>query len=137
MAIRDIFKTTATEAAPTNGAVADPGQAVGNSTATAVSDFLTVQSLANFSVMTGAITTAWKALQRLSEDFAGIWVPYAFAGLFAIVSLVSSIDGLKKEGKLGPVFSAAFIALINGLVLASAVVGTDAVTEIPETGAEE
>lgn len=92
-----------------------------------ISDVLTVQSLANFGAMTGAIAAAWNALIRLNTDlFAQIWVPFVFAGAFAVVSLLISLDALKKNGKwqIGAVAASIFIGVINALILASAVIGT-------------
>jgi hypothetical protein len=131
MAAGDLFKTTTTSSAPLNGAVLDEGTAIGEHQAASVSDFLTVQSFANFSATTGAITAAWKALQGLDKSFSGTWVPYVFAGIFLLVSVVSSWEGMKTDGRLkwGTVLSAVFIAIINALVLASAVVGVETATE--------
>ena len=80
--------------------------------------------------MTGAITAAWHALQRLTPEASAIWVPYLFALAWAIVSLLISKDGLKKtkDGRetweLRMLVGAVFVALINSLVLAGAVVGS-------------
>ena len=131
MAVRNLFGTTTSTETPLSGSVAPAGTAVSNTTTATVSDFLTIQSLANFSAMTGAFTIAWNALQKLDADrFSGLWVPYVLAGIFAIVSLVTSLEGLKKNGELQPgqILSAAFIAFLNALVLASAVVGAESVT---------
>ena len=99
-------------------------------------DRLTVQSLTNFAAMTGSITAAWNGLKTLDPQlFSGIWVPYAFAFLFGFVSILISLDGLKKDksGKLdfGSIAGAIFIALINSIVLASAVVGASVATGSP------
>jgi hypothetical protein len=126
MGITSLLKTTTGGASPldaSNGTEEKP----------AVSDFLTIQSLTNFAAMTGSITAAWGALQRLNPNlFSALWVPYAFAGVFGLVSILISLDGLKKAGseklELGDVLGAIFIAVINSLVLASAVVGADIVT---------
>ena len=97
-----------------------------------VSDFLTIQSLSNFSAMTGAISAAWLGLQRLSPALSTIWVPYIFAFVFGLVSILISLDGLTKDGKVnvGHLAGAIFIALINALVLASAVVGAVGVAKM-------
>ena len=127
MAILNVFKTTTTTHSPldaSNGTDEKP----------AISDFLTVQSFANFSAMTGAITAAWHALQTLTPHAAAVWVPYVFAFVWAIVSFTTSIDGLNKtiDGKqvleTGTVVGAVFVAAINALVLAGAVVGTNIAT---------
>jgi hypothetical protein len=134
MALADLLRTTTTTESPLSGSAAPTGTDVGGGNrATQVSDFLTVQSLTNFAAMTGAITAAWNALRRLDTDLGAVWVPYAFAGIFALVSLAISAKGFKdptsNKIKWGDVFAAVFIAVINGLVLASAVVGTETVTE--------
>jgi hypothetical protein len=126
MGITSLLKTTTSGASPLDASS-------GTEEKPAVSDFLTIQSLTNFAAMTGSITAAWRALQRLSpEVFSALWVPYAFAGIFGLISILISLDGLKKAGstklELGDVSGAIFIAVINALVLASAVVGADVAT---------
>lgn len=127
MAVMNVFKTTTTADSPLDAST-------GTEAKPTVSDFVTVQSFTNFAAMTGAINAAWHALQRLTPEAAAIWVPYLFALVWAIVSFLISLDGLKKTkgGKetweLGTVVGAAFVALINSLVLAGAVVGTNIAT---------
>jgi hypothetical protein len=135
MTIGSLFKTTTSVDAPLDGSSgleAAPAPAA----TTSISDFLTVQSLTNFAVMTGAITAAWKSLERLDPTrFSSLWVPYAFAGVFGLVSILISTDALKTTTRwdAGKVLGAVFIAVINALVLASAVVGATAVTtELPK-----
>jgi len=127
MAVMNVFKTTTSVDSPLDAST-------GTEAKPAVSDFITVQSFTNFAVMTGAITAAWHALQKLTPGAAAIWVPYAFAGVWAIISVLISIDGLKKNKngretlEVGTVVGAVFVALINALVLAGAVVGTNIAT---------
>jgi hypothetical protein len=126
MGVTSLFKTTTRAESALDGSGGESG-------GPAVSDFLTVQSLTNFAAMTGAITAAWSALKTLSpQTFSAIWVPYVFALLFGIVSILISIEGLKNadSGKLdaGSVAGAIFIGAINALVLASAVVGASVAT---------
>jgi len=127
MAVMNVFKTTTTAESPLDAST-------GTEAKPTVSDFITVQSFTNFAAMTGAITAAWHALQTLTPGAAAIWVPYLFAFVWAIVSFLISIDGLKKSkgGKEtldpGTVIGAVFVALINSLVLAGAVVGTNIAT---------
>jgi len=123
MAVQSLFKTTTRRDAPFDGSVA-----TGEDTSS-VSDFLTVQALANFGAMTGAITAAWGALARLDTMFSALWVPYVFAGAFGLVSVLISIEALKTSGKwnLGGIAGAVFVAIINSLILAGAVVGTHTV----------
>jgi len=56
-----LFLTSATQASPQDGDIPDntPNEQKVN-----VSDFVTVQGLANFALMTGAIFAAWRALQQ-------------------------------------------------------------------------
>ena len=89
MAVMNVFKTTTTAESPLDAST-------GTEAKPPVSDFITVQSFTNFAAMTGAITAAWHALQRLTPEAAAIWVPYLFALAWAIVSLLISKDGLKK-----------------------------------------
>jgi hypothetical protein len=106
----------------------------GTETKSTVSGFLTVQSFTNFAAVSGAITAAWGALQKLIPGASALWVPYLFAFVWGGISILISIEGLKttsgasKELKLGTVLQAVFVAAINSLVLAGAVVGTRLVT---------
>jgi hypothetical protein len=121
----NVLKTATSGDFPLDGSTGDtkkPG----------VSDFLTIQSLANFSAMAGALSVAWSGLKTLSPKwFSAIWVPYVGALLWALVSFLISLDGLKKEQKhqVGIIAGAILIALINAIVLGSAVVGVG-----PSTG---
>src|SRR5262249_3582550 len=127
MAVMNVFKTTTTAESPLDAST-------GTEAKPAVSDFITVQSITNFAAMTGPVTAAWHALQGLTPGAAAIWVPYLFALVWAIVSLLTSIDGLKKTKggtetlEPGTLVGAVFVALINSLVLAGAVVGTNIAT---------
>ena len=121
-----LFKSITSQDSPLDGSAAGAGV-----TKAAVSNFLTVQSLTNFAAMTGAITAAWNALRLVMPAAASLWTPYIFAIAWGLISLLMSIDGLKDaSGKWQPgvVAAAVFVAIINSLVLASAVVGTKAVT---------
>jgi hypothetical protein len=118
----NLFKTTTSATSPLDASGGDTGKP-------GVSDFLTIQSLTNFAAMTGAITAAWNALQKVLPQASALWVPYLFALVFGIISVLISLDGLKENGgtgrlKLGTVLGAIFVAVINSLVLAGAVVGT-------------
>ena len=125
VALMKVFKTTTSSVSPLDASGGtDPGQSV--------SDFLTVQSFTNFAAMTGGLTMAWKALQKLSGSPLP-WVPYAMALVFGLCSVLMSLDGLKKDGKFdwGNVLAAVFVAFLNSLVLASAVVGAGGVVLSP------
>ena len=91
-----------------------------------ISNFLTLQSFTNFAAMAGAISAAWHALRQLDPAMATLWVPYGFAFAWGAISFVMSWEGLRREHRAGTLLSGAFIALVNALVLAGAVVGTDA-----------
>ena len=125
MAVMNVFKTTTTVESPLDAST-------GTEAKPTVSDFITVQSFTNFAAMTGAITAAWHALQILMPGAKTIWVPYVFAGLWGIFSILISWNGLKKPPatnvEMGTLLPACFAALINSLVLAGAVVGTNIVT---------
>lgn len=130
MGITSLLKTTTSGESPLDASS-------GNEAKPAISDFLTIQSLTNFAAMTGSITAAWRVLQRLNPElFSALWVPYAFAGVFGFISILISLDGLKKTGSTklewGDFLGAIFIAVINALVLASAVVGADIATSPSE-----
>jgi hypothetical protein len=123
MAVMNVFKTTTTVDSPLDASG-------GTKEKPLVSDFLTVQSFANFAAMTGAITAAWHALQNLTPQASTLWVPYVCAFIWAAISILVSLEGLKKSGKMegGTLLETIFIAVINSLILASAVVGTNIVT---------
>jgi hypothetical protein len=126
MAAASLFKTTTSSDSPLDASGGDSGKP-------GVSGFLTIQSLTNFAAMTGSITAAWRALARLNAAlFSPLWVPYAFAAVFGFVSILMSLDGLRKSGSTkldtGSLLGAIFTAAINALVLASAVVGADVAT---------
>ncbi len=120
MALGNVFKTSTRDESPLDGSG-------GSSSKDTVSDFLTIQSFANFPTMVGALTAVWHGLQRPLPQLASIWTPYILAAAFGLVSYVSSLNGLKKNGKLefGTCLSGAFVALLNSIVLAGAIVGTD------------
>jgi multisubunit Na+/H+ antiporter MnhB subunit len=117
----NLFKTTTRGDSPLDSSRGTPEKS-------GVSDFITVQSLMNFTVMTAIISTAWLSLQKLVPSAASIWVPYGFAFLWGGISFLMSLEGLKKPGekapKLGPIAAAIFIAVLNSLVLANAIIGT-------------
>ena len=96
-----------------------------------ISNFLTLQSFTNFAAMAGAISAAWHALRLLEPALATLWVPYGFAFAWAVISFVMSWSGLRREPEAGTILAAAFIALVNALVLAGAVVGTDSALAPP------
>jgi hypothetical protein len=127
MAIMNTFKTTTSAESPLDASR-------GTDTKPTVSDFLTVQSFTNFAAMTGAISAAWSGLQKLIPEASTLWVPYGCAFIWALISILISIEGLKttssgsKKLEIGTILQAIFVAVINSLVLAGAVVGTRLVT---------
>src|SRR4051812_39066248 len=130
MAVGSLLKTTTRVNLPFDGSLETNAQtARGGSDTTEVSDFLTIQSLTNFTVMTTAITAAWRALERVAPTtFDSLWVPFGFAVAWGVLSVGISLDGLKKPtGGLdrGKFFTALFIALLNSLMLASAILGIE------------
>lgn len=125
MAVASLFKVTTSAQSPLDGSRATDGQT------TTVSEFLTVQALTNFAAVAGSITLAWRALQALSPGvFDSLLVPFGFAFAFGLVSLATSTDGFKKDGRFnwGNSLAVVFVAVINSLVLASAVVGASKAT---------
>ena len=124
MSLTNVFKTTTGASAALDGSA-------GVTANRTVSDFLTVQSFTNFAAMTGAITAAWKGLQAFLPEASAHWVPFAFALVWAIISVLISWEGFKKansdEVELGTLMQAVFLAIVNALVLGSAVVGAGVV----------
>lgn len=125
MLTMSVFKTTTGSQSPLDAST-------GTDQKPPVSDFLTVQSFTNFAAMTGAITAAWHGLQRLMPEASTLWVPYGCALVWGGISVLISLEGLKKTGssklELGTVSQALFLAFINALVLGGAVVGTSVAT---------
>jgi hypothetical protein len=123
MKMKDVFRTNTRQDSPLDASG-------GTDASPAVSDFLTLQSLTNFAAMTGAITAAWHGLETLYAPLSALWVPYAFAGGWAVISILISVPAFQKDGKrdVGSCLAAVFIAIINALVLGSAVVGAGFVT---------
>jgi hypothetical protein len=130
MSIAKAFATTTTSADITSGNL---GAAAPSGTKS-VSDFITVQSLTNFSAMTGAIAAAWGGAERFWAPFHGIWFPFALCALFGVVSLVTSRPGEVVAGPDGQPASGqpsslvrwlqpSFIMVVNTFVLFGAVQG--------------
>ena len=109
-----------------------------------ISDFLSLQSLTNFSVMTGGISAVWHGLQKLDPSLSTIWVPFAMACGWGIASLLMSLGahsfdhdvpkkggagGTEKKLSWGQLAPALFVGFINVVTLFSAVVGVSAVVE--------
>lgn len=82
-----------------------------------VSDFVTVQSLSNFSVTSAAFLGIWTGLQRAYPPLASQLVPAALCLLFTIASIAVSKPKGSEWASVLP------IALINGLILYVAVIG--------------
>ena len=114
MSLASVFTTTVTTDQPTNGNV----QARDASENKTVSDFITVQSFANFSVMTGAFTAAWGAAQQIGQAFHGRWFPLILCLAFGAVSFVAS-----KPTRDSGWYQALLITFVNSLVLFGAVLG--------------
>lgn len=115
------------------------------------SAFLTTQTFTNFTAATGAITTAWLALQALPvELFATRWCPLLLCLAWLLFSLVISsqanktrgdiaIEELEKGKKTGVFnrsrarfsvwFTSIFLGAFNSLALFSAVIGASVVIE--------
>jgi hypothetical protein len=122
MAISDLVFTSVSKGNLTNS------QTVGVPAAdqTRISEFLTVQSLANFTAITGAITVAWKALQHLSEGwFGSTWTPFVLAQAWLVVSLITTAVQQDDATRKNPGFwvAAIFIGFLNSLVLFAAAIG--------------
>lgn len=131
MAISGAFATTVSATQPQNANLESAGLA---STATVqtdrtkqVSDFTTVQSLTNFTAMTGAFAAAWGAARQLDVSFLdGPGFPFVLCVLFALVSVLTSGLGPDWKQWLSPLF----IALLNSLVLFGAVLSAGAAVTV-------
>lgn len=93
------------------------------------SAFLTVQSFTNFAAATGAITTAWLALQALdvARFQARTW-PFLLAVAWLLVSFISSLQ-VDSGNRRNAAFwvSGLFLGFMNTLTLFAAVIGVSAV----------
>lgn len=121
MAVTSVLMTTTAANSPLDASTGDTNKPT-------VSEFLTIQSLANFAAMTGAISAAWHALQHLLPAASSLWVPYGLAVIWGLISVGISYHGLKNAGgevEVPTLAGACFVAFINSLVLAGAVVGTN------------
>lgn len=134
MGLGKVFMTTTRANAPLDAGLSVGDASSGNSSM--VSEFITVQSFANFAAMTGAITATWHALQRLFPAAESIWTPYIISVIWGLIAFSVSFEGLKqnddsgfhKKLRVGTVLAAIFIAFVNSLILAGAVVGTSVAT---------
>jgi hypothetical protein len=115
----NLFTVATRSESPLDASLATPSRS-------SVSNFLTLQSFTNFAAMAGAISAAWHALRQLDAALGTLWVPYGMAVLWGVISFAMSWEGLRKERQPGAILAGGFIALVNSLVLAGAVVGTDA-----------
>lgn len=96
---------------------------IGEGEHTSVSEFLTVQSLSNFPVVAAAISTTWGGLRVAWSGFDYYYTPAVFCLFYAVVSMVTS--DLDRNHRV--VISAAFVAVVNSMVLFSAVIGVSSV----------
>lgn len=123
--LSNVFMTTTSKERPldgfADGSLGAPALAADKTAK--VSDFLTVQAFANFAVMTGAISLAWQALRQLDADlFDSRVVPFGFCAVFAVLSFATSRLREQDAGWTA-IVSGVFVAVVNGLVLFSAVLG--------------
>jgi len=134
MGVSNLFKTTVSATSPLDGSTSAATIAAlkkgGEEGADQkVSDFLTVQSLANFGAVTGGVNMAWNGLSTLKPEwFAGIGTPFGMAFLWLVASLAMSHDQFYKDNKIqwSTLVGGLFVGFINALVLASAVLGAAA-----------
>lgn len=122
--LSNVFMTTTSRERPLDGyADSAHGDELPADRTAKVSDFLTVQSFANFAVTTGAISMAWQALRQLDPDtFDSRLVPFGFCAVFAALSFASSRLREQESGWTTVIWGL-FVTVVNGLVLFSAVLG--------------
>lgn len=85
MALSNVFKTTVSREDPLNGNVSN--QLASPATA---SDFITVQSLANFAVMAGAVAAAWGGAASLAPVLHGRWFLFMLCAVFGLASVLTT-----------------------------------------------
>lgn len=118
------FATTTRAESPLDGSGGTVNKA-------AVSDFVTIQSLTNFAVMSMSISAAWRVIQQLQlPGYSTWWWPFGLCLFFGLLSFGTSWEGLKKSKQISwpHVGGAVFIAFINSLILTSAVIGATTAT---------
>lgn len=125
MGTSDAFFVGVSKDNPTSAATADkgPGDQTKNSA------FLTVQSFTNFSAATGAITTAWLALQALDADrFDTRVTAFALALGWLLMSLITGAKASTEARTASFWVSSVFLGFLNSLTLFAAVIGVSSAT---------
>src|SRR5258708_35517716 len=115
MAISDVLFTSVSKSNLTNSQTM--GMAAGDEQ-TKISEFLTIQSLANFTAMTGAITVAWRAIQQIGGSWTTRpWNPFALAEAWPLLSLIRLASQYDDPTRRNPGFSCPtlFIAVLHPL----------------------
>ena len=91
------------------------------------SAFLTIESFTNFTAATGAITTAWLALQALDDQFIDRVWPFWLSVAWLIFSLIiGARSGAASEEMIKFWVSGIFLGFFNALTLFAAVSGVNA-----------
>ena len=120
MGTSDAFFVGVSKDNPTSAATADKSS--GDQTKN--SAFLTVQSFTNFSAATGAITTAWLALQALDADrFGTKSTPFVLALAWLLMSLVTGAKASTEAKTAAFWVSSLFLGFLNSLTPFAAVIG--------------
>ena len=134
MSIASALGTTVRADEQTNGNLGVAAPDEGTVTTKTVSDFITVQSLTNFSAMTGGIAAAWGGASNLSAVLHGRWFPFLLCLVFGLMSLITSrpwetvVDDHgqpvpNQPSSVVKMLQPSFISLINTFILYSAVLG--------------
>ena len=112
------------KSAPSSASTADKSA----SEQTENSAFLTVESFTNFSAATGAITTAWLALQALDQNrFDDRLWPFLMSIAWLVFSLVLGVTSVSSDTDRTKFWvSGVFLGFFNALTLFAAVVGVHA-----------
>jgi hypothetical protein len=120
MPVADALLTSVSKANRSN---ANPAEAAADQTKN--SDFLTVQSFTNFAAVTGAVTTAWKALESLNSSLFGPnYTPFCLALLWLVVSVSLAVQADRSHVRTWAFWSSSlFIGTLNALVIFAAVIG--------------
>jgi hypothetical protein len=91
---------------------------------TKVSDFVTAQSFATFSVASAVLKLLWELLQKLGGGWAdSYWTPVVMCLIYGTWMLVISVAGKDKLSGLPAILSAVVTTVANAGILAAAIIG--------------
>jgi hypothetical protein len=98
-----------------------------------VSNFVTAQSFATFGVAAPVMKLLWELIRAIAGGWADDYaVPVVLCMVYALWQILVSLTGPKPVRGFAPVSTAVFIGVVNGGILAAAVVGLTETTNTNE-----